>query len=210
MIRALLEPRLRGQWNRFARASGLEKLTLTSFLMLALFFWIGLFGLMVWLVSSFYEVEIFGPILAPKLLGVLVLGLFMLLCFSNVVAALSTYYLSDDFGVGAVAACVSSGVFLHPVLDTVIQSSWMLLFLGCRYLQHTPGLRVGGAYAGVVLLILVPFALIPAAIGVSIASILVRVFPARKIRGTGSIGCVGTDRIVCSTSFFATRTLHER
>ena len=183
MIRALLEPRLRGQWNRFARASGLEKLTISAFLMLALFFWIGLFGLMVWLVSSFYGVEIFGPILAPKLLELLVLGLFMLLCFSNVVAALSTYYLSDDLEL-VLSLPVSRPVFFYTrFLDTVIQSSWMLIFFGVPvFAAYGQAFGVGASYALVVLLVLVPFALVPAAIGVSIASVLVRVFPARKIR----------------------------
>ena len=95
-VAALLWPRALGQWNRWRRASRGAKASYILFGILGLAFWVGLFALAGWLISAFHHVEVFGPILSRKLLELLMLGLFTLLCFSNIVTALSTFYLSDD------------------------------------------------------------------------------------------------------------------
>ena len=95
-IARLLMPRVQGLHNRWKRAEGSMRVVSVLFVLFGLAFWVGLYALMIWLIGSFYEVEVFGPILTRKLMELLLLGMFGLLCFSNTVTALSTYYLSDD------------------------------------------------------------------------------------------------------------------
>ena len=182
-VLALLRPRYLGQRNRWLRASPAEKATIVLFALLGLGFWVGIFGLFGWLVNAFHEVEIFGPILSRRLLEILLLGLFSLLCFSNVVTALSTYYLSDDLEL-VLSLPVSRASFHYSrLVDTISQSSWMVAFFGLPvFAAYGYAYDAGWPYALAVAGMLPGFVLIPAAIGLVIASTLVRVFPARRVR----------------------------
>jgi len=182
-VRALLRPRLIGQWNRWQRASRPEQATIGFFALVGLAFWVGVFLLFGWLVTTFHAVEVFGPILSRKLLEMMMLGLFGLLCFSNVVTALSTYYLSDDLEL--VLSLPVSRVSFHfaRLVDTISQSSWMMAFFGLPiFVAYGYAYEAGWLYVGTLLVVLPAFVLVPAGIGVATASALVRVFPARKIR----------------------------
>jgi ABC-2 type transport system permease protein len=182
-VRALLAPRLLGQKNRWMRASGAERTTIVFFGVIGLAFWVGVFLLFGWLVSTFHGVEIFGPILSRKLLEMMMLGLFGLLCFSNVISALSTFYLSDDLDL--VLSLPVSRVSFHfaRLADSVTQSSWMLAFFGLPiFVAYGWAYGAGWTYVIALAIVLPAFVAIPAGIGVATASALVRVFPARKIR----------------------------
>lgn len=182
-VRALLRPRWLGQRNRWLRASRAEKATIAFFAMIGLAFWVGVFLLFGWLITTFHGVEVFGPILSRKLLEMLMLGLFGLLCFSNVVTALSTFYLSDDLEL--VLSLPVSRVSFHfaRLVDTMGQSSWMMVFFGLPiFVAYGVAYDAGWSYIAALLLVLPAFVLVPAGIGVATASALVRVFPARKIR----------------------------
>ena len=95
-IARLLAPRVLGLMNRWKRAEGSMRVVSVLFVLFGLAFWAGLFVLMIWLIGAFHEVEVFGPILTRKLMELLLMGMVGLLCFSNTVTALSTFYLSDD------------------------------------------------------------------------------------------------------------------
>ena len=182
-ILALLRPRLIGQRNRFWRSSRAEKLTIQVFILLGLAFWVGIFGLFGWLVDAFHSVEVFGPILTRRLLEILLLGLFALLCFSNVVTSLSTYYLSDDLEL-VLSLPVSRASFHYSrLLETLSQSSWMLGFFGLPiFAAYGYAYGAGWTYALAIVAVLPGFILIPAALGLSVSSTLVWVFPARRVR----------------------------
>ena len=179
----LLHPRLLGQANRWTRASKGERLTIALFAVLGVAFWLGIFGLFGWLVGAFHEVEVFGPILSRRLLEILLLGLFALLCFSNVVTALSTFYLSDDLELVLSLPIARSSFHYSRLIDTILQSSWMLAFFGLPiFAAYGYAYGAGWAYAGAVAAVLPGFVLMPAALGLTVASLLVRIFPARRVR----------------------------
>ncbi len=183
VVARLLWPRLRGTLNRWVRGDRATRLTIVLFGLLFLVFWGGIFGLFGWLVDAFYSVEVFGPLLARKLLEIMLLGLFALLCFSNVITALSTYYLSDDLELLLSLPVSRESFHLSRLLETALQSSWMMLVFGLPV-----GVAYGMAYdAGLdfyLLLLLVAPALVlfAASVGVGTASVLVNVFPARRVR----------------------------
>ena len=96
VIRHLLHPQRQSLINRWKKASKAERSLIVGFSISGAFFWLGLSGLMFFFIHTFHGVEIVGTIVLRKLIELLLLSTFGLLCFSNVVTALSNYYLSDD------------------------------------------------------------------------------------------------------------------
>ncbi len=182
-LSVLLWPRLMGLWNRWRRASGAERGTILFFAFSGLVFWLGMFGGVGWLVQMFHEVEVFGPILTRKLLELLLLSLFGLLLFSNVVTALSTFYLAEDLEL--VLSLPVDRPVLHGarLLDTIGQSSWMVAVFGLPvFVVYGVVYQAGPIYYAAMLVVMAAFVAIPASVGVSVASVLVSTFPARRIR----------------------------
>ena len=66
------------------------------FFSIGLLFWLGTFLLFYRVLRYFSSIEVIGALIASKLLSMVFLTLFSLLIFSNVITALSTYFLSDD------------------------------------------------------------------------------------------------------------------
>jgi ABC-2 type transport system permease protein len=179
----LLAPRLRGLRNQWVRGSRGERLSWALFFGVGLVFWVLVFVLLGWLVLAFSQVEVFGPILARKLLELLLVGLFGALCFSNVVTALSTFYLSDDLEL-LLSLPVSRAEFhLARSAETLAQSSWMVLVFGLPvFAAYGYAYDAGLLYFGLVALVLPAFVLLPNALGIGVATLLVSVFPARRLR----------------------------
>ena len=182
-IPALLAPRAMGQRNRWLRASRGERATLVMFGIFGLLFWAFLFGLFGVLVSEAYAVEVFGPILTRRLLEMLLIGLFTLLCFSNVVSAVSTFYLSEDLELVLSLPMRRDTFFFARFVDTLLQSSWMVLFFGLPvFTAYGYAYDAGPAYLLAVAACAPGFVLVPAGVGVTVATLLVRSIPARRVR----------------------------
>ena len=153
------------------------------FLLFGLTFWGGLFYLMFWLIGAFHEVEVFGPILTRKLMELLLLGMFGLLCFSNTVTGLSTFYLADDLELLLSLPVARWQFHIARLLDTMAQSSWMVLVFGLPvFLAYGVNNGADISYYLLLCLVLPCFVIIPTSIGVMMASFLVTVFPARRVR----------------------------
>ena len=105
------------------------------------------------------------------------------LAFSGVVAALSTFFLSDDLRLILAAPVASHRLFFARFLRTVAQAGWMVVvFLvpvlaGVGVAKCAPLSLIVTAIATVV-----PFAIIPVGIGCAVTLLLVNVFPARRAR----------------------------
>ena len=182
-IQLLLWPKTQGLRNTWKKSSGSEKLLITGFSVFGVLFWFGLSALLYYFIRTFYGIEIVGPIVLDKLMELLMLSLFGLLCFSNVVTALSNYYLSEDLELLLSLPISRVNFHIARLIDTIAQSSWMAIFLGGPILiSYGIVYGAGPMYYLVTAATLVAFVLIPASLGVLIASILVSVFPARKIR----------------------------
>jgi ABC-2 type transport system permease protein len=138
---------------------------------------------MEYLVGAFHNVEVFGPLLTKKLLEILLLALFFMLIFSNVVTAFSTFYLSADLELLLGLPIPRSTFYYARLSETVIQSSWMMLMFGTPvFLAYGLVHGAGLVYYGLLAVLIPAFLIIPGAIGVLVASVLVNVFPARRAR----------------------------
>ena len=199
-VRELLWPRVQGMRNQFVRSSRAEKITASFFLAFGLLFWVGISAMFAWFISEFYAIEIIGPIVLRKLMELLLMSLFALLCFSNIVTALSTFYLSDDLELLLSLPISRVTLFVSRLIETMSQSSWMALAFGLPVLgAYGLTYSAGPLYYILVLLILPTFLVIPATLGVSIATMLVTIFPARRIRE--ALAGVG---VLCLIAIFVT------
>jgi ABC-2 type transport system permease protein len=199
-VQELLWPRLQGLRNQFTRSSRPEKITASVFIVFGLLFWLGISSMFAWFIQEFYSIEIVGPIVLRKLMELLLMSLFALLCFSNIVTALSTFYLSDDLELLLSLPISRVTLFVSRLTQTMAQSSWMALAFGLPVLAaYGLTYRAGALYYALVLLILPTFLMIPAALGVSVATMLVTIFPARRIRE--ALAAVG---VVCLVAIFIT------
>src|SRR5688500_5761365 len=116
----LLWPRLRGLVNRWTRASRPEKLTMSLFGAFGVLFWVGISGLFIYAIQQFHSIELIGPLVLRKLLEILLLSLFALLCFSNLVTALSVFYLSDDLELLLSMPIDRVRLYLARLLETMV------------------------------------------------------------------------------------------
>jgi len=179
----LLRPRLTGLWNRWKFAERQEKGAYVLFILFGLGFWASLFGGLIYVVELFYQVEVFGPLLTRKLLELMVVALFGLLIFSNIVVALSTFYLSEDLELLLSLPVSPQAFFYTRFVDTLAQSGWMMVMFGVPVFLAF-GLAAGAPwpYYATLAVVVPTYLALPAGFGAVTASVLVTVFPARRLR----------------------------
>lgn len=169
--------------NMIQRADPRERVKYLIFGGAGLLFWLCLFGFFWYVLNVFMQVEIFGAYLVKKLLSILLLALFSLLCFSNLINAISSLYLSDDLTLIHSLPLSQRRLYLSRFVQTFLSSSWMMVLFGLPvFLAYGMVYSAGGLYYLGLLLFLVPYLVIPTSIGVSLATLLVNIFPARRTR----------------------------
>ena len=146
-------------------------------------FWLGTFFVIRRVLRYFETVFDLGPGLAYQLLLIILLTFLSMLLFSNLVASLSTYFLARDLELLHAAPVAASSFFYARLINTTINSSWMVLFFS---------LPIFAAYGAVfrgsvtlylwVALILPLFLVIPAAVSILSIHVLVFFLPAKRIR----------------------------
>ena len=174
---------MRSLANRWTHATGKEKLGYGLFGSFALAFWCFLFFGLVVVVDQFYQVEVFGPLITRKLLELLLLSLFGMLTFSNVVTSLSSFYLSEDLELLRSLPISPRTFYNTRLLDTLAQSSWMMLMFGLPvFLAFGLAASAGWVYYASLLVVVPAFLLIPSSFGAIVASVLVTGVSARRAR----------------------------
>jgi ABC-2 type transport system permease protein len=160
-------------------------------------FWTGIFGIAYRVLSYIEQVADIGDLLAGKMLSVILLAFLTILLLSNVITALSTFFLAKDLDL-LVAAPVGGGrIYLAKLSETVVHSSWMVALLALPILSAYGIVYHGGPLFPLVAVgAFLPFLVLPAVIGVIVTMLLVNVFPARRTRellgliGLGGLGVV--------------------
>jgi ABC-2 type transport system permease protein len=145
------------------------------------------------LLVYFRGVPDLGPFLAGKLLGMILIGFFSILLLSNVITALSSFFLARDLDLLVGAPVDWLKLYGAKLLETGVNSSWMVVLLAVPMFA-----AFGSAYHGgwlfplLVIGVFVPFLVVPAVIGSALTLILVNVFPARRTRDILSVIAVLT------------------
>jgi len=136
-----------------------------------------------WLTFQLADYDELGDYLLRLGLSWLFLTFLAFLTFSGIVTALSTFFLSDDLRLLLVAPVAARRLFYARFARTVAQSSWMVVVFITPVLMGVGLARCAPASFYITsALTIIPFAVIPVAVGTACTLLLVNVFPARRAR----------------------------
>lgn len=197
-------PLLLPRWFAARHAFRRSRLRVLFLAALTAAFWAGCFALFTSVLEYFHTIADFGPLLTQRFLVLLFVTFFGVLLISNTVSALTTFYLAGDLGLIFAAPVGTRRLHHARFVETLVSSSWMVLLFGLpAFLAYGVVYGAGpGFYLGTIAA-LVPFLLIPAALGVLLTTALVLVFPARRARD-GLLVLVG---LLIAAAFVLARTL---
>jgi ABC-2 type transport system permease protein len=172
--------------NRGAeKGRGARMLFLGAF---ALGFWTFVFLMLFRLLKYFRGVAEIGPLIAGKLLGMILAGFFSILLLSNVITALSSFFLARDLDLLASAPVDWFKLYVSRLVETLVHSSWMVLLMSVpMFVAYGVVYSGGPLYPLIILATFVPFLIIPTVIGSAVTLLLVTVFPARRARDILSV-----------------------
>lgn len=179
----------RGERGRGAR---LAVLAVTGLL-----FWTFVFGVLYRLLTYFRGVQEIGQLLAGKLLGLMLVGFFSILLLSNVITALSSFFLAKDLDMLVAGPVDWLRLYGAKLLETVVASSWMVLLVSIPMFTAYGMVYDGGwAFPLVVAGVMLPLFVIPAVAGSAVTLSLVNIFPARRTRDILSVIAVLTAGLI--------------
>ncbi|OHE59555.1 MAG: hypothetical protein A2Z47_16060 [Thermodesulfovibrio sp. RBG_19FT_COMBO_42_12] len=176
----LLIPKIISIKNSITLKAFLKRL---PFIFIGLIFWaiffIGTYKVLDFIRGIFY----FGEILSKKLLSMTIFTLSIFLVLSNIITALSSFYISKD-----ISFLLSKPVRIKEILrlktiETIFSSSWMVIsFIPPFFIAY--GINYGASFLFYLVLILtfIPFILVSGGVGITIAHLLTRIFPVKKTR----------------------------
>jgi ABC-2 type transport system permease protein len=191
----VLTPKWRSAFARLREeqsGSGARAILLS---LVALVFWVGVFGIAYRVLRYFRGVEDIGDLIAAKVLGIILLAFLSILLLSNIITALSTFFLAKDLDLLVAAPISQSRLYAAKLVETVVHSSWMVALLALPIFTAY-GIVYGGGFLFplVALAAFVPYLILPAVVGTALTLILVNIFPARRTREL--LGLVATGAVV--------------
>ncbi|OGW39292.1 MAG: hypothetical protein A2010_18675 [Nitrospirae bacterium GWD2_57_9] len=179
----LLTPRynaIRNRFNRLAPGDGMKTVLLG---LLGLAFWALLYGISFKVLSYFRTIEGLGDLLAIRLLSMILLTFFSILLFSNIVTALSTFYLSGELDILLSSPVRVEQIYRAKFAETILDSSWMTIIYGLPvFLAYGTVFKASSSYYLGFVLTIIPFLIVPASLGIMVTMLLVNAFPARRAK----------------------------
>jgi ABC-2 type transport system permease protein len=187
-LRTLLAPKWQTARARARKKERGRGARAAIMLAIAVVFWAFAFGILHRLLAYFRNVPEIGPLLAGKLLGLILVSFFSILLLSNIITALSSYFLARDLDLLASAPVDWLSLYSAKLLETCLNSSWMVVLMAVPMLTAYGTVYDGGAaFIGLAVLSFIPFLIIPAAVGTAVTLVLVNAFPARRTRDILSV-----------------------
>ncbi|MFW2331057.1 MAG: putative ABC transporter permease subunit [Nitrospinota bacterium] len=122
-----------------------------------------------------------GELLIIQLLNTLVLMIFGMLFFSNIIASLSTLYIAKDLELLCSSPITSWRLYFARLLMSISRSSWMAILFGIPIFVAYGNLYFASYwYYPAMITILIPFIIFPAVAASLIVMLLVRYAPVRQ------------------------------
>jgi ABC-2 type transport system permease protein len=144
---------------------------------------VAIFAVVFWLTWQALYYEELGDYLIRLGLSWLFLVFIAFVAFSAVVTSLSTFFLSEDLRLLLAAPVPLDRLFYSRFTRTVGQSAWMVVAFVLPVLLAVGLARCASpSYYWVAVGTVVPFVIIPTAVGSVVTLVLVNVFPARRAR----------------------------
>ncbi len=156
--------------------------------LIGLVFWALAFGALFKVLTYFKGVPEIGPLLAGKLLGVMLLSFVSILLLSNVITSLSSFFLARDLDLLVSAPVDWLAIYTAKLFETTLHSSWMVVLLSVPIVSAYGFAFDGGfGFPFVAVAAFLPFLVIPSVIGSAATLLLVNIFPARRTRDILSV-----------------------
>ena len=140
-----------------------------------------------WLFQEVFEFllsqEMFGLPLVERLMGMVLMAFFSMLVFSNLIITLTTTYISKEVEFFLTQPIPYRQVFTLKLGESILYSSWAFLVLSLPiFLSFGMARRADSSFYGGMVLLIIPFTVIPGALGALITMVLSAYFPARRTR----------------------------
>lgn len=180
-VRLLLRPKALMAKRRAQEAGSLSRAIVLG--LVGFVFWGLMFGIIFRMLRYFEAAEGIGEILAIKLLSLIFLAFLSILLLSNIVTALTAFFLGRDLELLAAAPVDGVRVYAARLLETMVQSSWMVVLVLVPVLMAY-GITYGGSWLYIIAAILTVacYLVLPAVVGAAVTLLLVNIFPARRAR----------------------------
>lgn len=180
-VRLLLRPKALMAKRRAQEAGSLSRAIVLG--LVGFVFWGLMFGIIFRMLRYFEAAEGIGEILAVKLLSLIFLAFLSILLLSNIVTALTAFFLGRDLELLAAAPVDGVRVYAARLLETMVQSSWMVVLVLVPVLMAY-GITYGGSWLYLIAAILTVacYLVLPAVVGAAVTLLLVNIFPARRAR----------------------------
>ena len=168
------------------RTGAVGRLTLLGIIGVA--FWGFIFAILYRLLVYFRGISEIGPLLAGKLLGLILVSFFGMLLLSNVISALSTFFLAKDLDLLVAGPVDWLRLYAAKLVETCAYSSWMVVLMAVPlFAAYGVAYHGGPLFILVVISTFVPFLMVPTVLGSAITLVLVNVFPARRTKDILSV-----------------------
>ncbi len=191
-LRHVLQPKWRTALQRLREERGRGWGRPVTLAIVGAAFWIAAYGVLYRILKYFRGVEELGPLLAAKLLGLVLLSFVSILILSNVVTALSSFFLARDLDLLVSSPVDWLRLYLAKLGETLLHSSWMVALTAIPILTAYGVIYHGGwLFAPYAVLTIAPLLVLPAVVGSAITLVLVNIFPARRTRDLLSIIALG-------------------
>ena len=179
----LLSPKWQSIRARATKKEGRSSGRTVVLVVLGIIFWALIFGVLFRLLCYFNGVPEIGPLLAGKLLGLLLMSFFGLLLLSNVIASLSTFFLAKDLDLLVAGPVDWLRLYFAKLTETCAYSSWMVVLLAVPiFIAYGIVFDGGPLFVLVVIATFLPFLILPTVVGSAVTLLLVNAFPARRTR----------------------------
>ena len=176
---------LRPKWIMSRRRMGGEgsELRVVVLGLVGLIFWAILFGIIYRMLLYFKAAAGIGDVLALKLLGLILLAFLSVLLLSNIITALTSFFLARDLELFAAAPVDGVRMYIARLIETMTHSSWMVIIVLLPvFAAYAVAYGAGWQYYAVALPTLAAYLVLPSVIGAALTLVLVNVFPARRAR----------------------------
>jgi ABC-2 type transport system permease protein len=176
----LLRPRLLSMKNSFTTRSLLRR---SPLILIGLSMWVLVFLGLYYMLRFIKGIEPVGDLILVKLLAMIFFSLTGFLLLSNLITAISAFYLSRDIPLLMSKPVPGEDLMTYKAVEAIVNSSWMVLmftptvFIAYGVIEHAPW-----EFYVFSLLAFVPFVLIPAGVGMAVVHVLARLFPVGKTR----------------------------
>ena len=191
----LLTPKWRSALARTRQDQSESRVRFLLLGFVGLLFWMAVFGIAFRVLRYFRSVDEIGNLMAGKVLGVILLAFLSILLLSNIITALSTFFLAKDLDLLVASPVGGVRLYLAKLAETVVHSSWMVALLSVPIFTAYGIVYSGGLlFPFVALAAFIPYLIMPAVVGTAVTLVLVNVFPARRTREL--LGLIATGAVV--------------